>query len=108
MHDPSDPIVRLAPVYDLIATMELKPTTDDGRPIPNDPTMGQRVAGTLDVREVTRQDLVDEGTHWRLRKQVAERVVDETIARVIEAARNLNGDERVLLSTQRRCAELAT
>jgi len=108
LHDPSDPIVRLAPVYDLIATMELKPTTDDGRPIPNDPTMGQRVAGTLDVREVTRQDLVDEGTHWRLRKPVAERVVDETIARVVEAARNLNGNERVLLSTQRRCAELAT
>ncbi len=108
LHDPSDPIVRLAPVYDLIATMELKPTTGDGRPIPNDPTMGQRVAGTLDVREVTRQDLVDEGMRWRLRKQIAERVVDETIAKVMEAARNLNGDERVLLSTQRRCAVLAT
>jgi hypothetical protein len=70
--------------------------------------MGQRVAGTLDVREVTRQDLLDEGTHWRLRDQIAERVVDETVARVSEAARNLNGDERVLLSTKRRCAELAT
>jgi len=108
LHDPSDPIVRLAPVYDLIATMELQPTTDDGRPIPNDPTMGQRVAGILDVRKVTRQDLVDEGTHWKLRKQIAERVVDETIARVIEASRSLNGDDRVLLSTRRRCTQLAT
>lgn len=108
LHDHTDPIVRLAPAYDLVATMELEPTSDDGRPVNNDPTMGQRIAGILDVRTVTRQNLIDEGTHWKLPRPVAKRVITETIASVAEAARSVDGDERVLEAVKRRSEELAT
>ena len=106
---PSDGVaVRLAPVYDLLSTMALEPKDDQGREIPNNPRMGQMVNGVLDIRNVTKDDLVAEATSWRLRRDEARRIVDATLDRAADAVRSVEGDRRVLAAISVSIARLGT
>jgi serine/threonine-protein kinase HipA len=100
--------VQLAPVYDLVSTMALEPVDDQGRPIANDPRMGQMVNGVLDSRNVTDDDLIAEGASWRLRRDEARQIVDTMLDRAAEAVRRVEGDERVLAAISERIAQLRT
>ena len=79
--------VKLAPVYDLVATVALEPTNEAGERVVNDTRMGQKVDGVLDIEVVSRENLVNEGTSWGLRRAVASQTVDAMFEAVAEASR---------------------
>lgn len=83
LHPVDDRGVELAPVYDVIATTSLHPVDQQGRRIPNDPTMGQLVDGVSDIRRVTRINLVREGTSWGLTRTRAADAVDDVVERIL-------------------------
>jgi len=106
LHHSDGVAVQLAPAYDLLSTMALEPVDDQGRPVPNDPRMGQMVNGVLDTRNVTKDDLIAEGASWRLRRDEARQIVDTTLDRAADAVRSVEGDERVLAAISERIAQL--
>jgi serine/threonine-protein kinase HipA len=108
LHAPDDVAVRLAPLYDVISTMALEATDEQGQPGKADTTLGQRVAAVPDVEDVTRGDLVAEGTSWRVRRATAAKTVNDMIERIVEATQNVPGDERVLGIIKKRTAKLAS
>lgn len=83
LHPVDDAEVELAPVYDVIATTSLRPVDQTGRPIPNDPTMGQLINGISDIRAVTRRDLVSEGLSWGLTRRRATDAIDDVVERAL-------------------------
>jgi serine/threonine-protein kinase HipA len=107
LHPPGDPAVQLAPVYDVVSTLALQSADDAGRPLTADPTMGQRVAGVRDIREVTQADLVAEAVAWGVRRTTAARTVAEMTERIAGSGPDVAGDERVLAVIARRAAGLA-
>jgi serine/threonine-protein kinase HipA len=107
LHPQDGGAIQLAPVYDVLSTVALEPIDDQGRPVPNDPTMGQMVNGVLDINNVTKDDLVAEGVSWRLNRDEVRQIVTTTLGRVADAARLTDGDEKVLSVISDRIARLS-
>ena len=101
LHHGVDPTVELAPAYDLISTIALEPRPNAaGQLVPARTRMGQRVDGVLEIAEVTRANLVAEGTRWGLGAKTATRVVEEMLERVHQEALGVDGDSMVLAVIQ--------
>ena len=97
LHHPVDPTVALAPAYDLISTIALAARPDAVGQLVRAPTrMGQRVGGVLEITEVSRDNLVAEGTSWAMGFRLAGRIVDEMLERVRHAVQDAEGDRTVL------------
>jgi serine/threonine-protein kinase HipA len=96
LHGADDPIVRLAPFYDVLSTMALEIIDGDGSQLHADTHMGQHVGGQADIRKVTSGDLISEGVSWGIRRRIATAVVTEMIDHVISASSVVDADERVL------------
>jgi serine/threonine-protein kinase HipA len=60
LHESGSPAVRLAPLYDVLSTIDLELTDSAGRPMSADTHLGQRVGGQADIRRVTAASLIDE------------------------------------------------
>lgn len=82
LHPPGSDEIRLAPIYDLVATVALAPVDRRGRRIEPDQRLGQRVGGTSLVDEVSRDHLVAEGMSWGLRSITASKVIDDMLERI--------------------------
>jgi serine/threonine-protein kinase HipA len=91
-----DPIVRLAPLYDVLCTVALEITDSTGTRVHAETRMGQQVGGQADVRKVTSRDLISEGVSWGIRRPAATVIVMEMIEQVITASSVSDADERVL------------
>jgi serine/threonine-protein kinase HipA len=96
LHEADDPIVRLAPVYDVLSTIALEITDGAGDQLHADTHMGQHVGGQADIRKVGATDIIEEGVKWGIRRRTATTIVDEMVGQVITASRTIDGDERVL------------
>lgn len=96
LHDADDPVIRLAPVYDVLSTIALELRDATGNPLHADTRMGQRVGGERDIEKVTTDSLIEEAVSWRIRRATARKAVTTMLAQVIEATADISGDERVL------------
>lgn len=96
LHEPDIPVVRLAPIYDVLSTIALELTGTAGQPMRADTHLGQRVGGQADVQKVTAADLITEATAWGIRRRAASAVVTETLDQVLAAIPATPGDSRVL------------
>lgn len=85
LHLPDSHGIKLAPVYDIIATVALEPVDDRGRRIESDRRMGQRVGETSLVDEVRREHLLSEAASWGLRSQSAAALIDDMLKRITAA-----------------------
>jgi serine/threonine-protein kinase HipA len=93
MHESDGPVIRLAPLYDVLSTIALELTDGAGRPMQADTHLGQRVGGRTDIRMVTAADLVDEAATWGIRRRTALAIVSETLDQVRSAISAAPGDE---------------
>jgi serine/threonine-protein kinase HipA len=96
LHEPDGPAVRLAPVYDVLATIALELTDGAGQPRQADTQLGQRVGGQADIRKVTAASLISEAVSWGIRRHAASAIVTETLDQVLAAIPVTPGDDRVL------------
>jgi serine/threonine-protein kinase HipA len=96
LHDAESSVIRLAPLYDVIATTALELADGTGQPMRADTQLGQWIGGQSDIREVTAGNLVDEAVTWGIRRRAATAVVAETLDQVLAAIPEASGDERVL------------
>jgi serine/threonine-protein kinase HipA len=96
LHDPDDPAIRLAPMYDLLSTIALELSDSAGQPMRADTHLGQRVGGQADIRNVTAASLIGEAVSWGIRRRSAAAVVTETLERVLTAIPAAPGDDQVL------------
>jgi serine/threonine-protein kinase HipA len=96
LHEADDPIVKLAPLYDVLSTIALEIADGAGNQLHADTHMGQHVGGQADIRKITAGDIIDEGVKWGIRRKTAMTIVTEMIGQVISASRAFDGDERVL------------
>ena len=96
LHERGDPIIRLAPLYDVLSTIALELTDSAGQPIQADTHLAQRVGRQVDIRTVTAANLIDEAVTWGIRRSAASAVVTETLDRVLAAIATTAGDARVL------------
>jgi len=96
LHDADVPVIRLAPMYDLLSTIALELTGGAGQPMHADTQLGQRVGGQADIRNVTAASLIDEAISWGIRRRAASAIVAETLERVVTAIPSVPGDDRVL------------
>jgi len=96
LHDADDPVISLAPFYDVLSTVALELADGTGQPIEADPHLGQRVGGQADIRKVTAASIIDEAVSWGVRRRTAGSVVAETLDRVLTVIPDAVGDERVL------------
>jgi serine/threonine-protein kinase HipA len=103
LHDDADSaVIRLAPLYDVLSTIALELTDNTGQLMQADTHLGQRVGGQADIRKVTAASLTDEATGWGVRRRAAGAVVAETLDRVLSAAKEIPGDERVLAAIKKQ------
>jgi serine/threonine-protein kinase HipA len=101
LHAPADPTVVIAPAYDLISTIALDPRRNAaGQMVPASTRMGQRVDGVRDIAEVSRANLVSEGSKWGIDSKAATQIVDEMIDMVRRAVRESDGDRTVLATIE--------
>jgi serine/threonine-protein kinase HipA len=96
LHEPDNPTIRLAPLYDVLSTIALELTDSAGQPMRADTHLGQRVGGEVDIRKVTAVNLIDEAVTWGIGRRVGSAVVTETLEQVITAIPATLGDDRVL------------
>jgi serine/threonine-protein kinase HipA len=96
LHEPDSPTIRLAPLYDVLATIALELTDSTGQAVRADTHLGQRVGGQADIRKVSAANLIDEAIAWGIRRRAASAVVTETLDQVLTAIPATPGDERVL------------
>jgi serine/threonine-protein kinase HipA len=96
LHAADDPVITLAPAYDVLSTTALELTDNAGDPMRADTHMGQRIDGERDITKVTASHLVDEAATWRIRRPTAQKIIAEMLDWTIEAAARAPGDERVL------------
>jgi serine/threonine-protein kinase HipA len=96
LHEPDIPVVRLAPLYDVLSTIALELSDSAGQPMRADMHLGQRVGGQADIRNVTVAILIDEAVSWGIRRRTASAVVTETLDQVLVAIPATPGDARVL------------
>ena len=108
LHDLADPVVRLAPVYDVLSTIALELTDSTGQPMRADTRLGQRVGGQVDVRQVTAANLIDEAVTWGIRRRAATEVVTETLDQVLAAMAATPGDPRVLAVIREQTRKLSS
>jgi serine/threonine-protein kinase HipA len=106
LHDPDNPTIRLAPLYDVLSTISLELTDSAGQPMQADTHLAQRIAGQADIRKVTAANLVDEAVTWGIRRRAAAAVVAETLDRVVAAIPATSGDERVLASIRQQAEQV--
>jgi serine/threonine-protein kinase HipA len=106
LHDTDSPMIRLAPIYDVLSTIALQLTDGTGQPMRADTHLGQRVGGQADVRKVTAASLMDEAISWGIRRRTAASVVTETVDRILAAIPGVPGDERVLAVIKNRAGHL--
>lgn len=106
LHDTDYPMIKLAPIYDVLSTIALELTDGTGQPMPADTQLGQRVGGQADIRNVTAASLIDEATCWGIRRRAAASVVTETADRILAAIPGVHGDERVLAVIRDRTGHL--
>jgi serine/threonine-protein kinase HipA len=106
LHDPDNPTIRLAPLYDVLSTISLELTDSAGQPMQADTHLAQRIAGQADIRKVTAANLVDEAVSWGIRRRAAAAVVAETLDRVVAAIPATSGDERVLASIRQQAEQV--
>lgn len=107
LHEPDSPMVRLAPVYDVLSTIALELTDSAGQSMRADTHLGQRVGGQADIRKVTAADLVDEATTWGMRRRAASVVVTEMLDQVLTAISARPGDERVLAAIREQAERIS-
>jgi serine/threonine-protein kinase HipA len=108
LHAPADPTVDIAPAYDLISTIALDPRRNAaGQMVPASTRMGQQVDGVRDVGEVSRANLVSEGTKWGIGSKAATQVVDEMLGMVRRAVRVSGGNRTVLATIETQLDRLA-
>ncbi|MGH3164266.1 MAG: HipA domain-containing protein [Trebonia sp.] len=96
LHAADDPVITLAPLYDVLSTIALNLTDNAGCPMRADTHLGQRIGGQRDIEKVTASHLVEEATGWGIRRATASKVVSGMLDRVIGAASTASGDDRVL------------
>jgi serine/threonine-protein kinase HipA len=96
LHDADSPMIRLAPLYDVVATIALELADSTGQPMRADTQLGQWIGGQPDIRQVTVANLVDEAITWGIRRRAAAAVIAETLDQVLAAIPESAGDERVL------------
>ncbi len=96
LHEPGDPAIKLAPLYDVLSTIALELTDSAGQPMQADTHLAQRVGGQVDIRKVTAANLIDEAVTWGIRQRAAAAVVTETLDQVLAALTTTPGDARVL------------
>ena len=96
LHEPGNPAIGLAPLYDVLSTIALELADSAGQPIWADTHLGQRVGGQADIRKVTAANLIDEAVTWGIRRRAASAVVNQTLEQVITAIPATPGDDRVL------------
>ena len=96
LHEPDNPTIHLAPLYDVLSAIALELTDSAGQPMQADTHLGQRVGGQVDIRKVTAANLIDEGVTWGIGRRVGSVVVTETLEQVITAIPATPGDDRVL------------
>jgi serine/threonine-protein kinase HipA len=107
LHDPDSPVIRLAPLYDVLSTIALELTDGSGQPMRADTHLGQRVGAEADIRKVTAASLIDEATAWGIRRRAASAVVTETLDRVHTAIPATPGDERVLAAIREQAERIS-
>jgi serine/threonine-protein kinase HipA len=101
LHAPADPTVVIAPAYDLISTIALDPRRSvAGQKVPASTRMGQRVDGVRDIAEVSRANLVSEGSKWGIPSKAATQIVEEMLEMVRRALRVSDGDRAVLATIE--------
>jgi serine/threonine-protein kinase HipA len=106
LHEPDNPAVRLAPLYDVLSTISLELVDSAGQPLRADTHMGQRVGGQADIRKVIAGNLIDEAVSWGIRRRAAAAVVAETLDLVLTAIPATPGDERVLAAIQEQAKRI--
>jgi serine/threonine-protein kinase HipA len=106
LHDTDSPMIKLAPIYDVLSTIALELTDGTGQPMRADTQLGQRVGGEADIRKVTAANLIDEAISWGIRRRAAASVVTETVDRILAAIPSVPGDERVLAVIKNRAGVL--
>jgi serine/threonine-protein kinase HipA len=106
LHEPDNPAIRLAPLYDVLSTISLELADSAGQPMRADTHLGQRVGGQADIRKVTAGDLIDEAVTWGIRRRTAAAVVTETLDWVLTAIPATPGDERVLAAIQEQAKRI--
>lgn len=106
LHDTDNPVISLAPLYDVLSTIALELTDGTGRPIQADTHLGQRVGGQADIRKVTATSLADEAVSWGIRRRAASAVVAETLDRILAAIPEPQGDERVLSAIRKQAEQV--
>jgi len=102
LHATDSPVIRLAPLYDVLSTVALELTDSAGQPLRADTHLGQRVGGQADIRKVTAASLTDEAAAWGIRRRTAAALVSDTLDRVLAATAGVPGDERVLAAIRRQ------
>ena len=106
LHEPDNPAIRLAPLYDVLSTISLELADSAGQPMRADTHLGQRVGGQADIRKVTAGNLIDEAVTWGIRRRTAAAVVTETLDWVLTAIPATPGDERVLAAIQEQAKRI--
>jgi len=106
LHDTDNPVISLAPLYDVLSTIALELTDGTGRPMQADTHLGQRVGGQADIRKVNATSLIDEAVSWGIRRRTASSVVAETLDRVLAAIAETQGDERVLAAIRKQAEQV--
>jgi serine/threonine-protein kinase HipA len=96
LHEQGIPVVRLAPLYDVLSAIALELSDSAGQPMRADTHLGQRVGGQADIRNVTAASLIDEAVTWVIRRRTASAVVTETLDQILAAIPAMPGDARVL------------
>ena len=106
LHEPDNPAIRLAPLYDVLSTISLELADSAGQPMRADTHLSQRVGGQADIRKVTAGNLTDEAVTWGIRRRAAAAVVTETLDWVLTAISATPGDERVLAAIQEQAKRI--
>jgi serine/threonine-protein kinase HipA len=107
LHDRDSPVIRLAPLYDVLSTIALELTDSTGQPLQADTHLGQRVGGQADLRKVTVASLIDEAAAWGIRRRAAAATVTETVDQILAAIPATSGDERVLAVIRKQAERIS-
>ena len=107
LHEPDGPMIRLAPLYDVLSTIALELTGDTGEPMAAQTHLGQRVGGQDDIRKVTAVNLIDEAVSWGIRRRAASAVVTDTLDRVLAAIPAMPGEALVLAAIREQAERIS-
>jgi serine/threonine-protein kinase HipA len=105
---PADTIsIRLAPIYDVLSTISLEERTDvTGTMMGASTRMGQRINGRENIMEVSKADIVSEGTLWGMRRKDSEDYVDEVLDALSQSISKVDESPSVLNSISLQLARV--